>query len=494
MVITNNIELRVVGDAEEKKRVWQFLRDMNHITYKAYNLVISNQYFNAIFTDRIRKTDEELAHRDEKLEKEIAELSKEIKETKDKDEKEKLKEKKNKLHKAQNALTKEARAKAEQMYACSEENSTYQLLAKTFTDMPSAIRACINQDAVKCFRNDIFDVRQGKKSIRTYKKGTPIPFQKTSMRFFVSDDKEIGMNWLNNSTFMLMFGRDNSNYREIVELAMAGQYKYCDSKIIIEDKKIFLKFCVDKPENIENLDKKLAVGVNLGIVVPAYCALSEGHARQSIGTMEDLFHMRIQMQQRRRRLQKRLKMVSGGAGRDKKLKALNTVTEKERNFVRTYNHMISSNIIKFALKNNAGVIKMELLEGYGKDSKGELIKVECKSEPGKKVHDDYSKTILRNWSYFELHSMVEYKAKKYGIEVAYTDPYRISQTCNCCGKYHEDNLETRDDFVCKNEECKNYKKKVFSDYNAALNNAQSLRIVTKKEDCIINKKKEEEED
>ena len=41
-------------------------------------------------------------------------------------------------------------------------------------------------------------------------------------------------------------------------------------------------------------------------------------------------------------------MVKGGKGRNKKLQALDRIKDKERNFVKTYNHMISKNIVEFA--------------------------------------------------------------------------------------------------------------------------------------------------
>src|SRR3990167_8183108 len=286
MIITRKIELWVQGDTkEEKNSAWNFLRQLSRDVCKAYNLVTSNQYFNELFTERIRKTDDELADKDEKLDTEIKKLGKEIKDCKDKEGKKKLTEKRRELFKAQNMLNRKARKKAESMYLTSAQNTTYQLLGAKFPDMPSAVRACVNMDASQAFRNDIFDVKLGKKTIRTYREGVHIPFQKTSMRFFVSKDgkNSIGMHWLNNITFMLHFGQDKSNNREIMNRAMDGTYKYSDSKIQIKDNKIFLLFCVDIPEEKRELDPNLSVGVNLGIVVPAYCALSKGLERLSIG-------------------------------------------------------------------------------------------------------------------------------------------------------------------------------------------------------------------
>lgn len=479
MIVTRKIEIYPDGTQQEKQNAWDLIRSLNRVVYKAYNTVISHQYFNDLLVERIRKSDEDIADRNSDIEKKIEAISSEIASIKGNDDpqvkrRDKLKEQKTKLYKQLSAIGKEARAKAEGLYLSSEQNTTYQIISTLYPQIPSYIRACINSEAYSAYKNDYIGVMSGERSIRTYRKGLPIPFQKSAMRFFVEksdgvpiDNQRIGINWIGGVIFYMKFGQDKSNNREIVNRIISNTYRASDSKILLDGKKIFLLLCVDIPEVEKELDKDLIVGVNLGLVVPAYCALSDGLERSAIGSADDLLRVRIQFQKRRQRLQRALVMVSGGRGRKDKLKALDSLKEKERNYVRTYNHLVSSEIIKFALKHRAGTIHMELLEGFGDDEK--------------------NKFVLRNWSYFELHTMVEYKAKKYGIDVKYTDPYRVSQTCNCCGEFNENNLESREDFVCKNEKCSNFAIKIFSDYNAALNNAKSTLFADKKEDCLIYK-------
>jgi transposase len=83
--------------------------------------------------------------------------------------------------------------------------------------------------------------------------------------------------------------------------------------------------------------------------------------------------------------------------------------------------------------------------------------------------------VLRNWSYFELQTMIEYKAARVGIKVVKIDPRHTSQTCSKCGHYEEGQKITRD------FKCKSCGEKLDGDYNAALNIARSEKIVTKKE-------------
>jgi putative transposase len=125
---------------------------------------------------------------------------------------------------------------------------------------------------------------------------------------------------------------------------------------------------------------------------------------------------------------------------------------------------LSKSIVEFAVRNRAGVIKLELLEGYGQS--------------------DQNAFFLRNWSYFELETMIEYKAKRTGITVVKIDPYHTSQTCSACGHYEEGQRKERE------FECKKCGVKIDADYNAAINIARSDKVVKKKEECEFYKQQQ----
>jgi len=366
-----------------------------------------------------------------------------------------------------NKLTTESRLKAEELYTTSEKNTTYQLMGKEFPNMPSHIKASLNDVITKNFSNELFDVLFGKRSLRTYRKGMPIPFMKSAMRFVKTDDG-IHMNWVSDIIFYLRFGKDLSNNRIIIDRIMDGIYKPSDSSIQIKNKKIFLLLCVDIPKEENVLDDTISVGVDLGLNIPAYCSLSEGNPRIGLGSREDLLRVRVQMQKRRSQLQRNLKLTKGGKGRTKKLKALERLKDKERNYVRTYNHTIAFQIVKFAKENRAGVIKMEFLEGYGEDETNSFV--------------------LRNWSCYELQKFVEYKSEREGIKVVYIDPYHTSQICSECGNYEEGQRLSQTDFLCKNSDCSRKDKYgkneiVFADWNASKNISISNKIVSSKGEC-----------
>ncbi|WP_141480570.1 zinc ribbon domain-containing protein, partial [Priestia megaterium] len=73
------------------------------------------------------------------------------------------------------------------------------------------------------------------------------------------------------------------------------------------------------------------------------------------------------------------------------------------------------------------------------------------------------KSLLRNWSYYQLQTMIEYKAEREGIKVKYVDASYTSQTCSKCDHYEKGQRVLQDTFTCKNKECKGYDHKVNAD-------------------------------
>lgn len=206
------------------------------------------------------------------------------------------------------------------------------------------------------------------------------------------------------------------------------EYKICDSSMQFDrNNNLILNLTLDIP-NKESKDyvEGRTLGVDLGIKYPAYVCLSDDtYKRKSIGCAEDFIKVREQMRGRRYRLQKQLSMVKGGKGRNKKLQALDRIRDVERNFVKTYNHMISKNIVKFAREHNCEYINLEKL-----------------------TKDGFPDMILSKWSYYELQNMIEYKADREGIKIRYIDPAYTSQTCSKCGHIDKENRINQEKFKC----------------------------------------------
>ncbi len=236
----------------------------------------------------------------------------------------------------------------------------------------------------------------------------------------------------------------------------SGEYQMCGSSIQLgkNGNKIILNLSMEIPVKEKELDEDTVVGVDMGVAVPAMCALNnDPYKREACGDGEAFLNIRTKIQSQRRRLQKGLRDTAGGHGRKKKLQALEKIKKREANFVESYCHLISRRVVDFALANNAKYINIENLAGY-----------------------DTSEFILRNWSYYKLQQYITYKAAMYGIVVRKVNPCYTSQVCSECGHWEEGQRKSQEKFECGNSDCKSHtrwKRGMNADFNAARNIAKS---------------------
>ena len=278
-------------------------------------------------------------------------------------------------------------------------------------------------------------------------------------------DLELFIRFANKITFKVIVGQPHKSVeiRSVFKNIFEDYYHIKGSSIEFSGTKIILNMSIEIPKQQKELDENIVVGVDLGIAIPAVCALNtNNYVRKSIGSKDDFLRVRTQIQNQRRRLQSNLKMTNGGHGRKKKLQSMDRFSEYEKNWVKTYNHQVSKQIIDFALKNSAKYINLEDLSSFNQ----------------KQLRDDF---LLANWSYYQLQQYIKYKAEKYGIVVRFINPYHTSQNCSCCGHYEDGQRVKQSEFICKNPECKNFGVKINADFNAARNIALSTDFVNKEE-------------
>ena len=329
-------------------------------------------------------------------------------------------------------------------------------------DIPSDILDSLKQDVYKHFNENKKEQIRGERSLTTYKKGMPIPFSLKDKHIIVCDGDNYYLPWFEDTRFRLNFGRDRSNNRAIIDNCIkTKKYKLCAAaKIQLKDRKLFLLVMVDIPKT-ENLPVKGKVmGVDLGVVNPAYVAVNDGPERSRIGN-GDAFQKQRDVFRRRFRELQRSQLTQGGHGRKHKTKATEALRGKERNWVQTENHRISREIVNLAVRWKVETIQMESLKGFGKNQEGEV--------------ENNHKRLLGRWSYFELQKDIEYKAAMVGIKVNYVNPSYTSQTCHVCGQ--RGNRVERDTFICTNPECSWYNQAQDADMNAAINIAKSTDVV-----------------
>lgn len=467
-IITRKIELKIVKDGltdEEYDQQWKYLYQINNTIYQAANRISTHCLFNDEYEMRLKLH----MPRYKEIEKELKKL--------DSDKKTSDKEIRDRLLNERKELDEDVKNKKKDFLQCSKQNSTYQLVSKEFKQyIPSDILANLNQKIQENYNNNQKKIESGERALSTYKKGMEIPFsirENKRLKLFIKEEG-IYLKWFKEILFRLEFGKDASNNRCIVERLIESDkqqkgkgedYVANNSSIKLvkngKNTRIFLLLSIDIPAKKQVLDKDVVLGVDLGIKCPLYLAINKNdNFKMQIGDIEHFHNQRTMFQKRFKSLQK-LMCTQGGHGRKKKLEPLEKLKEKERNWVHTQNHVYSREVIKQALKQNAGTIHMESLKDFGKGKDGY-------------VKDEY-KYLLRYWSYYELQSMIEYKAKLEGIEVKYIDPAYTSQTCSYCGERGE--RKKQEEFVCTNPQCKRRGEKINADFNAARNIAMSKKIV-----------------
>lgn len=329
-------------------------------------------------------------------------------------------------------------------------------------DIPSDILNNLKQDVYQHFNENKKEQIRGERSLATYKKGMPIPFSLEKRHVIIGDGDNYYLPWFEDTRFRLNFGRDRSNNRAIIDNCIkAKKYKLCPTaKIQLKDRKLFLLVTVDIPETENVPVKGKVMGVDLGVVNPAYVAVNDGPERSRIGNGEVFQKQRDVFRRRFRELQ-RSQLTQGGHGRKHKTQATEILRGKERNWVQTENHRLSREIVNLASRWKVETIQMESLKGFGKNQEGEV---------------EYNhKRLLGRWSYFELQKDIEYKAAMAGIAVQYVNPAYTSQTCHVCGQ--RGNRIERDTFICTNPGCTCYNQAQDADMNAAINIAKSKDVI-----------------
>lgn len=436
MILARNIKLNVIGNEEEEKRVYKYLRN----GMKAQNKMM-NQRMTDLYIEKIKDVCEE-------------------------DRKE--------LRRLYGRIPKSKKGSA---YSENIEFAKGLKIGNIMQQVDKKFKYFVNKQ----------ELMDGKVSLPTYKENNPLiipssyiqlkktnPYRDNGLYHEYESHQDfldaivkrrnprIFIKFANDITFGIDFGSIKKSMflrKEFIKI-FEEEYQVRGSSIGFDKtgKKIILNLSIEIPESSkekEELDENICVGVDLGIVVPAICALNNNkYVKEQIGGYEEFTGKRIKVQEKRRRAWQNAKFNKGGHGRKKKLAHLENMREHESNFARTYNHMVSFNVIKFALENHAKYINLEDL-----------------SSISKKIKDKF---VLRNWSYYQLQQQIKYKAKKWGIIVRLVNPAYTSQTCSECGKIGI--RRNQAEFICTNPKCKcskNFTEKINADFNAARNISMS---------------------
>ncbi|MBH8605587.1 RNA-guided endonuclease TnpB family protein [Thermoactinomyces sp. CICC 10522] len=461
MITARKIQVTIVSNNRDED--YRFIRNEMREQNKALNVGMNHLYFNYIARQKLRLADLAYQEKESKLVSQIDKIYDDIKKAKTDEKREQLKEKlekqKKKLEKMRKQKNNDLFQQYQQIIGTSEQTSVRDAISEQFNLM-SDTKDRLSQKVTQDFKNDIkAGLLTGERVLRTYKKDNPLYIRGRSLNLCKEEDT-FYFKWIKGIVFQCVLGIKGQNKTELyktLERVLDGNYKICDSALQFnKNNKLILILTLDIPDAVrESKIEGRVVGVDLGLKIPAYCSLNDDkYPRLAIGDIKDFLKVRTSLQRQYRSLQRALKSSKGGKGRYKKLKALDRFREKEKNYVTTYNHFLSREIVKFARKYRAEQINLELLS----------------------MAESTNKSVLRNWSYYQLQQFIEYKAAREGIKVKYVDPYRTSKTCSECGHFEEGQRTDQAHFTCK--QCGF---EANADYNAARNVAKSTKFITTKE-------------
>ena len=342
----------------------------------------------------------------------------------------------------------------------------YHILTNQINFISTETASCVVEKAKTDFKNSLLDYMKGNASLISYKRTFPLMLQGRSDAKYEKEDyrgglhiyyegDEVYIRWVKGIVFKVITGNNsnrNIDLKYTLNNLVNGSYRISQSQLKFDKNNhliLMLNYRYNKEVEQDYVEGR-TLGVDLGIAIPAYACLSDDtYIRRGFGSYEDYKRVRDQFAKRRSQLQKSIVMVKGGKGRAKKLKAMQQFRDKERNFARTYNHQLSHKIVKFAKDNKCQYINLEHLtkEGFGN-------------------------RLLAGWSYYELQTMIKYKAEREEIRVRFIDPAYTSQTCSKCGHVDKENRKSQSQFKCV--QC-NFE--LNADHNSSINIARSTNYV-----------------
>jgi IS605 OrfB family transposase len=194
-------------------------------------------------------------------------------------------------------------------------------------------------------------------------------------------------------------------------------WKHCSADLTIRKNKVYLHIVFEK--EIANV---LPTGKLIGI--------DRGINNLAVASNNKFFGGGVIKKQIRKYQRLRSSLQKKGTKSAKR--HLKRLSRKERQFRADINHQISKEIIKDL--NPGDTIVLEDLTGIR----------------NKRVHKK-QRSLLNNWSYFQLEQFIIYKAAAKGVNVEYIDARYTSQRCSKCGFICRSNRKSQSDFCC--QEC-----------------------------------------
>ena len=259
------------------------------------------------------------------------------------------------------------------------------------------------------------------KVVETYKADKTVFHEFRDFGSIVYDQRILSFKGMDTVSVSTVHGRIRipitiGKYGEIPFERIRGQ---CD--LVRKNKLFYLMVVVETPEEpIINPDN--IMGVDMGIVNIAVDSTGKYYSGDQINEVRD----------HNADLRSRLQAVGyNHASRKSAKRHLKKLSGKERRFARDTNHVISKEIVHKA-KGTSSAIAIENLDG---------IRMRTTVRKGKRY-------IHNSWSFHQIRSFIEYKAREAGIPVILVNPHNTSRECPDCHSIDKRNRPERSQFRC----------------------------------------------
>ncbi len=285
------------------------------------------------------------------------------------------------------------------------------------------------------------DIIRGIASVPSYKKDIPIDLHKKNIKLYCETDengavtewifelsllsikmkKELNLNNGALSFKAVIPARSKKFINPILERCFDEVYTICGSKLKYDNGKWYLLLCFsfEKKTGEIEFDKNNIMGVHIAENNAVTCNFNNSKRVLSIDGGE-IVSFAAQIEKRRRSIgnasRKHSELCGDGRighGYHAKMKPLEKIGTKVANFRNTVNHRYSRQIVNWAVQNCCGTIQIEDLTGY---ATSELEKYK----------------LMKNWSYYDLMTKIEAKAKEYGIDVIKLPYKQLQKWCANC--------------------------------------------------------------
>jgi len=219
---------------------------------------------------------------------------------------------------------------------------------------------------------------------------------------------------------------DNRKRYKLIKYDYAQQYfdgswSFSASKLVRHKDGYYFHLCCEKEvETMLLTDTPTFMGIDVGMNWLAVGSTTDEKCK-FFGNGGITKHIRTTYKGMRKRLQAK--------GTLSAIRVLKRMSGKEKRLMADLNHVISKDIVKFAIMHGVTCIGLEDLTGLREDT---VMKCHRKER--------YHKS---SWSYYQLHAFIEYKAAEKGILTKYVGPEYTSQTCSRCNHIQKSNRQGR---------------------------------------------------